>query len=83
MKNHLEFWSEHPVISNFWLIVHTIVTIGVAIIFATGVMVAACDWIHWKGNGCKKFLRQMQWKFIILKDNIFPSTATIEMEEEA
>lgn len=42
MKNHLEFWSEHPVISKFWLIVHTITMLGVIV----GVGIVAADWFY-------------------------------------
>lgn len=39
MKNHLKFWGEHPIISHFWLIVHTATVIWLA--FAVAINVAA------------------------------------------
>lgn len=52
MKNHLEFWGEHPIISNFWLIVHTIVSLSVA--FATALTIV-CLILKCRNNRTYRF----------------------------
>lgn len=80
MKNHLEFWSEHPVISNFWLIMHTITAIAIIIWMAITAMIVACDWIYWEGANCKKFLCKLKERAVSLKTKYLCKSA---IEEEA